>query len=85
MSRYRVQYLQQAADDLALVWHDAQDRGVVTRASYEAEQELSSDPLRFAEHLSEGLYRLEVPPLRLYFTVRDEDHTIEVCNIKSAT
>jgi hypothetical protein len=69
MSRYTVDWDPEAEDDLARAWMRASDPSAVTRAQVEADRLLAQDPIGNGRHLSEGLYRMEVPPLIVSYTV----------------
>jgi hypothetical protein len=81
MKRYTVAYLDVPLDELASIWENATDRSLVAAAAYTADNILTSSPMRHSIHLGEGLWRLEVIPLRFYFTIREENRLIEVTNV----
>ena len=67
----------QAGIDLATAWVDATDPAAVNRAAAEVERALAADPTGHpAEHLSEGLWRLTVPPLAVFFEVNQVDPVV---------
>jgi hypothetical protein len=84
MTRYEVNWLDDAFDDVVQYWLDAQDseqKSRIRRATDDADRVLVTDPKRNADHLSEGLWRLEVPPLRLYFVIDEGQHLVDVTGV----
>ena len=79
--RFTVVWLQDARDELTERWLASTDRDAVTRAAHRIDQELSIDPMQRGTPLAEGLRKLDVPPLRVYFSVRDQDRIVEITNI----
>jgi hypothetical protein len=67
-----------AEDDLAAIWMTGPDFLAVTRASAMVDQLLALDPLGFGEYLSEGLWRLRVPPLIVHYTIDLNQWHVEV-------
>jgi hypothetical protein len=76
------QWLHDARDELADLWLNAADRKAVTQAAYDAERELAQSPTARAQFIAEGLWRLDVPPIRIYFSLREADHIVEVVSVK---
>lgn len=68
MNEYVVWWEPDALDMLAVAWVDAPNRAAVSAAQATADSLLATDPTAFAEHLNEGLWRLTVPPICIYFT-----------------
>ncbi|AMV28639.1 hypothetical protein VT84_29815 [Gemmata sp. SH-PL17] len=66
---FTVDWQPEADDGLADVWTGASDQAAVTRASALVDQLLALDPLGLGEYLSEGLWRVRVPPLVVHYTV----------------
>ena len=81
MKSYTVTYLDSTLNRLASIWENAPDRSLIATAADTADEMLASSPLRDSASLGEGLWRLEVVPLRFYFTVREEDRLVEVVNV----
>ncbi|MBP86662.1 MAG: hypothetical protein CMJ64_08100 [Planctomycetaceae bacterium] len=75
--------MQDARDELAQIWLEvpASDRGSVTTAANRADRQLSTNPTAKAVYLSEGLWKLQVPPLTLYFDVSEDKLTVQVTNV----
>jgi hypothetical protein len=81
MSRYTVVSTREAEDDLALIWADANDRDQVTKSADAADRVLAENPLQGSVYLSEQLQRRDIPPLRFYFEVREEDCVVVISNV----
>jgi hypothetical protein len=81
MSRYTVLSTPEAEDDLASIWADANDRKQVSEAADDADRLLAESPLQNSVYLSEQLRRREIPPLRFYFEVREEDRVVVISKI----
>jgi hypothetical protein len=81
MSRYTVVSTLEAEDDLALIWADDKDRSRISKAANDADRLLAENPLRDSVYLSEQLQRRDIPPLRFYFEVREEDRLVVISNV----
>jgi hypothetical protein len=81
MNRYTVVYLAEAEDNLIAIWADATDRDQVTESADAADRLLAENPLRDFVYLSEQLRRRDIPPLRFYFEVREEDRVVVISNV----
>jgi hypothetical protein len=60
---YTVDWTDEAAEELAEIWRTAADRRAVTKADARITQLLKQAPYTHGYHVSEGMYRIEVPPL----------------------
>lgn len=78
MTRYTVVWAVEAQDDLAEIWINARDRNTVSRAVHAIDRELAEAPSTRGWELHEGLRALFVPPLKIAFSVREEDRRVEV-------
>jgi hypothetical protein len=81
MARYRVTWGPEAGDDLADLWTAVPNRQAVTDAADEIDRLLASDPLGFGSAVAEGLRKLSVPTLTVYFSVNQDDVHVEVSNL----
>jgi hypothetical protein len=81
MNRYTVVYLAEAEDDLIAVWTDATDRDHVAESANDADRLLAENPLHNSVYLSEQLRRRDIPPLRFYFEVREEDRVVVISSV----
>jgi hypothetical protein len=84
MSAYRVDWEPDAEDEPARIWIQSNDPQAVTTAQRLADQRLAQDPLRYGRHLAEGLYRLDVPPLLLTYTINPTTRVVKVIWVRSA-
>lgn len=83
MNRYTVVWVRSAEDDLAELWIAVSERSTVTAAALEIDRQLSSDPASKGEPLKEGLRALNVPPLRVIYSVSDDDVIVEVAVVRA--
>lgn len=81
MTPYAVDWNQGALSDLADIWAQASDRRAVTDASDAADKLLANDPIKHGRHESEGLYRLVVPPLVIFYGVDMARRRVEVSRV----
>ena len=82
MSDFEVRLLTVAEDDLAGIWVCSPDPAAVTRADAVADQMLRRDPFGCGTLVAEGLYRLTVAPLVLYYSVDTAQRLVEVSAIR---
>jgi len=82
MSPFQVDWVPDVLGDLANIWRRATDRKAVTQAQAEIDRLLSRDPLRYGQHLAEGLYQLRVTPLQVTFTINYPLRHVEVTSIR---
>jgi plasmid stabilization system protein ParE len=83
MTRYTVTWLQSALDELARLWTEALDRQAVADAADRIDVLLGTNPLMQGQELSEGLRSLDLPPLHVLFTVREDDRLVEVSSVRT--
>jgi hypothetical protein len=81
MPRYRVIWRKRARRDLAAIWIAAPDRNAVTQAQATADHLLATDPYRYGTPVSEGLWSLTVPLLRISFEIDDARLRVVVTNV----
>ena len=77
MTFYGLEYTREAENQLALLWLSASDRNGVTRAQYLIDQRLISEP-RSGTHMSEGLWRVIVPPLAAVYEIDESGSQVTV-------
>ncbi len=78
---YRVDWTDEALDHLAAAWAQAPDRQAVTDAQSTIDKLLARNPLGQGAVRSEGLYVIEVRPLRTLFEVSDADRIVTVVSV----
>jgi hypothetical protein len=81
MTRYTVVWVQSVEDELVELWLAANDRNDIAAATYAVDQELGLDAGLKGEDLAEGLRSLNIPPLRIIFTVSEDDRLVEVVRV----
>lgn len=82
MTRYTVVWARDAVNDVADLWLVAGDRDEIALASHRIQQDLAADATAKGVEVSEGLRALNVPPLRILFSVREDDRVVEVLCVK---
>ncbi len=75
---YDVDWDASARNTLATIWIRSTNRRAVTAAQARIDQLLTVDPLGNGIPVSEGLYAIEVHPLRALFEVIDTDKSVKV-------
>ena len=80
--KYSVDWTDDAIDSLTTIWLQSADRGAVTTAQVAIDKLLAADPLVKGALVSEGLYALEVHPLRVLFAVDDVASVVTVESVK---
>ena len=78
MSLDTVAYTSVAEDQLTDIWVQAPDRQAVTAAEAEINKRLGRDPLGQGEAVAEGLRKLAVTPLTVYYQVDQAQRVVEV-------
>ena len=78
---FTVYWPPQARADLATAWTTAPDRQAVTDASDRADVLLETDPVGRSRFLAEGLWRLDVPPLALFFEIDQTRRLVRVLQV----
>lgn len=78
MGTYTVFWKQEAFDTLAELWLEVDNRSRITDAANRIDQSLSRNPARAGTPLHEGLFSLNIPPLRVIFEIRESDKSVEV-------
>ncbi len=81
MIRCTVVWVESAQNELAELWLAGPDREAVTAATHAIDQELAVDPQIRGVELSEGMRAFFSPPLRVLYTVREEDRIVEVLRV----
>lgn len=73
MNRYTVTWHREAEDELTELWIAATDRDEIAAAVRAIDAALATDAETRGEPVAEGLRSLNAPPLRVLFTVRQDD------------
>jgi hypothetical protein len=82
MKQFTVIWHRDVQEALAELWLSAAEPAAVTSAGDLIDHMLASDPLAGAQEVSEGLFRLDVPPLRVYFEVSEADRVVRVARVR---
>lgn len=69
-----------ARNSLATLWIIAAKRNAMTRAVYEIEQQLKANPAK-GEPVSEGLFKLTIHPVSLYYEIDEDMSQVRVTGI----
>lgn len=79
MTPYLVEWLTTAEDELGQIWlKQVAARKAIAAAEAQIAHLLGRDPLSNGQHRSEGLYRIDVPPLSCSYTVDARRRRVEV-------
>lgn len=78
---YSVNWTRRARTHLAALWLQALDRRAVTAAQAQVDRLLAFDPLGNGVPVSEGLYAIDVCPLRALFKISDADRRVTVVSV----
>ena len=79
MTPYTVEWMPKAEDEPGRIWlKQVAARRVITAAQARVDQLLGKDPLNSGQHRSEGLYRIDVPPLSCTYTVDAKKRHVNV-------
>ena len=82
MNARRVIYTEEAAGQLVASHAAASDRRAVISASLEAQRRLSADPRSAVDVLPEGLFAVNVKPLRVTFEVHDAERAVKIVAVR---
>jgi len=67
---------------LAQAWMQADDRNAVNTAQAELDLQLSRDPVGNGTYLHEGLYKVTLPPLTLFYSINQTERIVEVVQVQ---
>lgn len=81
MTRYTVTWWTSARDELAQLWLDGPDRGLIAAAADDIDRELRVHADLLAERSSEEPYFINVAMLRAYFRISPMDRLVEVIKV----
>ena len=81
MSRYAVRWLEDAENELADIWLNAPDRRAITTAQAAVDRLLAASPMSQGIELAEGLRRLTVAPLTVFYSIRQAERLVEVAKV----
>ena len=78
---YSVYWNDDALDTLATIWTQSADRGAVTKAQATVDRLLTANPLVNGAPASEGLWAIEVHPLRVQFEIDISNRAVKVVSV----
>jgi plasmid stabilization system protein ParE len=79
---YTVDWTPEARSQLAAIWvQHVPHRQAITAAQARIDRLLAANPLRIGKPLAEGLYAIDVPPLRAIYEVSDADQLVTVVSV----
>ena len=84
MNEFEVVWEPGAEDMLAAVWVETANRNAVAAAQAAADALLAADPTAYADHVAEGLWRITVLPLCVYFAVDGTARRVVVSAVRPA-
>lgn len=82
MTPYLVDWTDAALNMLANVWTQTTNRASVNAAQNRIDALLARDPIGNGIHLGEGLYKADVSPLTVYYSVHQAKKSVEVSAVK---
>ena len=63
---------------LADIWLNSPDPNSVTRAQDRIDDRLESNPLAVGEHVAEGLRKIHLSPLLVYYSIDNANRKVEI-------
>ena len=82
MTRYTVTWWQSADDELLRLWLDSSQRSRIVDASRNIDRLLAFNANSIGEAVHEGLRALKVEPLRVQFSVEEDDRIVRVWTVQ---
>lgn len=76
--KYTVKWTDEALAGLTAVWLAAADRPAVNEAQDRIDQLLTRDPTRHGFDRAEGLYAIDIIPLRALYEISDAKHKVTI-------
>lgn len=64
------------------VWAVAADPAAMRKAAEQAEILLAGNPEQLGSHMSEGLRKLVISPIAVYFTIDHDDRLVQIENVE---
>ena len=82
MSRFTVVWSPGTLNQLTTIWLSADDRQAVTAAADAVDKQLADAPADNGVEVAEGLWKIRVPPLLVFFEIHEEDCLVKVTRVK---
>jgi hypothetical protein len=84
MTSHTVEWTQEAERDLADIYWRAADKPAITQAQAAIDKQLSNSPTTKGTALAEGLRKLTVAPLVVFYSVDSARRLVEVSQVSLA-
>jgi hypothetical protein len=81
VTRYTVVWHQEALDELARLWLDAESRDPITLAASAIDRHLSTEAPEKGTAIPDNLRQLTIPPLRVLFAVSEDDRMVRILEV----
>ena len=81
MMPFQVIWSPGALRQLAALWNAASNRNEITRAQHRIDVALARDPKSAGRELSEGLWRIDDPPLVAFYEINDFHKILRVTDV----
>jgi hypothetical protein len=81
MTSFTVEWVNDSENQLADIWLRSRKQAAVTAAANRAEQLLASSPDTAGRQVSEGMLRLDVTPLRFYYSIDFARRIVEISDV----
>ncbi len=78
MNSFHVEWTMTALDMLAEIWTQASNRRAVNNSQNQIDAQLAGDPIGRGTHLGEGLYKMVVDPLIVFYSVDETTKQVQV-------
>jgi hypothetical protein len=82
VNRYTLIWWESADEELTRLWLASQERSRITEAAREIDRLLANQAGFIGDEVHEGLRALEVEPLRVQFSVDDDDRLVRVWTVR---
>jgi hypothetical protein len=79
---YTVDWTEEALTALAATWLISSHRAEINLAQNRIDRLLAGDPHRYGTLVSEGLYALEVFPLRVQFEIAEDERLVTIVHVR---
>lgn len=83
--KFELHWEDDALGVLADLWLTAHDKMEITKTQAEIDRRLTVSPFQFGTELSEGIYVIEVLPLRVLFEISESNRLVNVVAVKRIT
>jgi hypothetical protein len=79
---YNINFSLEALEELFRITMASQAKAAVVNASKQLQEVLKENPAEAGTHLREGLYFVDSEPLRAYYSIDDDELSVEIVNVK---